>query len=268
MDTPDRWPDDAYHVETPERIDLEYDVAGLGSRFLAALVDSTIIVVLVVAFLVLVPRGVGAFIGALEAVTGTSFGQAGTAWAIALTVLLLFGTIWGYYVFFELVWHGQSPGKKLVGLQVIKEGGYPLSFVDSAIRNVVRLVDFLPFYYMVGTVVMLVDGRARRFGDLAAGTLVVKVRRDLRIDRLATDLPPTLTAVRADAPIPNLARLSPAEHSLLREYFLRRPSLTAPAASALATRLATAFARKLDYDLDGESPDEFLARLAAQVSRR
>ena len=225
--------------------------------------------------------------------------------------------IWGYFVFFEVIWHGQTPGKRWVGLRVIKEGGYPLGFVDSVIRNVVRLADFLPAYYMLGAIVMFIDPRSRRLGDLAAGTLVVRERREFTPASLVAESPagqgagrigrsgavgaspssealgsavPGLAPVDApspavatgaadldasagtlgadEPPIPNRSRLTPADQSLLREYLLRRPSLSAPAAAALAARLARTFARKLDYDLGDEPPEVFLARLTRQIGRR
>lgn len=277
MDQSDPWATDRYRVETPERIDLEYDVAGLGSRLLAALVDTTLVIVLVVLLQLLGSAGLTL---ALETVLGwagiDAQGRAMGLWVVAALVLLAFALVWGYYLFFELIWHGQSPGKRWVGLRVIKEGGYPLGFVDSAIRNLVRLVDFLPFLYLVGSMVMLLDRRSRRLGDLAAGTLVVKERRELKLEALdlglnlgaeaapsaSSDGPP------AEGEIQNLHRLTPADQALLREYFLRQPSLAGPAASALAGHLAAAFARKLDQDLSGETPELFLARLARQMNLR
>ena len=181
----------------------------------------------------------------------------------------------------------------------------------------VRLADFLPAYYMLGAIVMFIDPRSRRLGDLAAGTLVVRERREFTPASLVAESPagqgagrigrsgavgaspaseglgsgvPGLAPVDApspavatgaadldasagtlgadEPPIPNRSRLTPADQSLLREYLLRRPSLSAPAAAALAARLARTFARKLDYDLGDEPPEVFLARLTRQIGRR
>ena len=255
MDPRDRWPGDSYRLETPERIDLEYDLAGLGSRFLAALIDTPIVMVIATLVLGLGTWSLGSALEVMLNLIDLDLDWEPGLVAFAAALLLTFAVIWGYFVFFEVVWQGQSPGKRLVGLRVIKEGGYPLGFVDSVIRNVVRLVDFLPSYYMVGIIVMLLDPRSRRLGDLAAGTVVVKERRELRVTALDFDRragsPSPATGVsgiaEAESPIPNLARLTPADQSLLREYFLRRSSLAPPSAGALAARLATAFAQKLDY---------------------
>ncbi len=274
MQTPDPPVGDRYRVETPERIDLEYDVASLGSRLLAAMVDTMLVSLLMAVLGILGTLGLASVFGLLVAGLGLDR-RLGAALALPIILVLLFALFWGYYVFFELVWHGQSPGKRWVGLRVIKEGGYPIGFVDSAIRNLVRLVDFLPAYYVLGAMVMFIDRRSRRLGDLAAGTLVVKERRELKLESL--DLPsPDPTAAgefvpfgaAAEPSIPNLWRLTPADQSLLREYSLRRPSLSPEAAATLAVRLAGLFARKLEYDLAGESPEAFLARLSEQLGHR
>jgi uncharacterized RDD family membrane protein YckC len=152
---------DRYTVDTPESIELAYDVAGIGSRFLAAIVDSLLIIVGQALLLYLLGLATAAM-------------SVGESVVIGLGAGLSFLMLWGYYIIFELVWSGQSPGKRLVGLRVVREGGRPITFVSSAIRNVVRLVDFLPALYGIGVVVMFIDARARRLGDFAAGTLVVR----------------------------------------------------------------------------------------------
>lgn len=267
--------DDRYRVDTPERIDLEYDVAGLGSRFLAALIDTTILSVAAALVAVLSSLGLAFGLGALAGLLDSSaIRDVASSVVGAGALLLTVGVLWGYYVFFELVWHGRTPGKRWIGLRVIKDGGYPVGFVDSAIRNVVRVVDFLPAYYIAGMLTMLVDRRSRRLGDLAAGTLVVKERRDLSLETLMPDAAALLASAPREAtarrdgerpPIANLDRLAVADASLVREYLLRRASLSKPGAEALAARLAEALAERLEHDLAGEDPDAFLARLSRQI---
>jgi hypothetical protein len=90
--------------------------------------------------------------------------------------LLTFFIFWGYYLFFEMAWNGQSPGKRRLGLRVIRTDGSPITFTESLIRNLIRLFDFLPAYYGVGVVAMFINSQTRRLGDLVAGTLVVHDR--------------------------------------------------------------------------------------------
>ena len=91
----------------------------------------------------------------------------------AAVILALFIIQFGYFLLFELFMHGQTPGKRLFNLQVVKENGYPLSAVDSTIRNLVRIIDFFPVGYGVGLIVMFLNARARRLGDVLAYTVSV-----------------------------------------------------------------------------------------------
>jgi uncharacterized RDD family membrane protein YckC len=133
--------DDLLRIETPENVAFGYPVAGIGSRFIAALIDSILIVLLQLAVFVLtllILRSV--FDLDLETISGG--GAAG--WIIAGLGLLSFLFLWGYYIFFELLWNGQSPGKRWAGLRVIRSDGRPVTLSESVIRNLVRLIDFLP----------------------------------------------------------------------------------------------------------------------------
>jgi uncharacterized RDD family membrane protein YckC len=216
-----------------------------------------------------------------DALTGD--GDAAFYVVLAFIVLVVFFVFWGYFVLFETVWNGQTPGKRWTGLRVIQEGGYPIGFSHAAIRNIVRLVDFLPVYYVVGATVMLIDKRSRRLGDLLAGTIVVRERRDVTLESLGTGgtwlptvtyhQPPSVPgavapAVATTGSLPNLHRLTPADQSLLLDYFNRRPTLTTEAATQLSMRLATVYAKKLEYVPAGDVPEQFLARLARELRAR
>jgi uncharacterized RDD family membrane protein YckC len=143
-------PDDYLSIDTPENVAFGYDVAGIGSRFLAALVDTILILVL----LVVVNLPLFLLAGVLSATLTDEI----SIWAFAISGLISFALFWGYYIFFEMIWNGQSPGKRWVGLRVIRADGTPITLVETIIRNLVRLVDFLPAYYGVGVVTMFVNG--------------------------------------------------------------------------------------------------------------
>ena len=261
------WIDPSYRVGTPEQIGVEYPVAGIGSRFLAALVDFVVLIVLLLVIGTIGSLGMAVLVGAVFAIGGNSPSNQSLGLIIgAFAVLVWFVMIWGYFVFFELLWHGQTPGKRWLGLRVIKEGGYPVGLPEVVIRNIVRFVDFLPFYYIVGVIVMFVDSRSRRLGDLAAGTLVVRERDDVRLESVTAELERIATAtVEPGAPIPNLDRLGQEDASLLRDYLGRRTTLRREAAAALAIRLSANYVRRLEHDLGAEAPESFLERLAAQL---
>lgn len=225
-------------IETPEQIDISFQKAGIGSRFYAALLD-TLLLALILSIGYYVNRN---FISEL----GDTLGN----WLGALGSILVFALFWGYYMVFEVTTNGQSPGKRALGLRVIKDGGYPIGFADSAIRNLVRVVDFLPFFYGAGLLAMLLNSNWKRLGDLAAGTLVVKTAR--------TDLKLTGVNSKARASALNIspqvfdyaAWIRPelvTEHELstIREYLARRGTLPKFRRSALARTIANPLIEKM-----------------------
>src|SRR5262249_30291034 len=159
-----------YSVLTPERVSLEYGIAGIGSRAGAAIVDTLI----QLTTLLVVTIALGA--AAAVAGAGSDLLDSDTLGIVAVAVWLLAALLVtsGYYMVFEIVWNGQTPGKRLLNVRVIRESGYPIRPVDSVIRNLVRLVDWLPFLYGFGALVMLFNKRSKRLGDFAAGTMVVR----------------------------------------------------------------------------------------------
>ena len=205
-------------VETPEQIAINYQKAGIGSRFYAALLD-TIILCLILFLGFYVNQGMIEYLSAL-------FGN----WLGAIGGILVFAMFWGYYMVFEIVTNGQSPGKYVLGLRVIKDGGYPINFSDSAIRNLVRLADFLPFFYGAGLIVMLFSPNWQRLGDLAAGTLVVKTPRK---HSLSSDNKLTLDVPEYNVPIEEfqykdwiqLDLVTDSDLSRIREFLSRSSSL-------------------------------------------
>lgn len=174
-----------YTIDTPENVTFGFDVAGIGSRFIGALVDSLILglllflvnVVLALAISLFAPDG-SDFVTAVSDSDGVTW-AAGVA--IAIYALLNFILLWGYFIFFEMIWRGQTPGKRVAGIRVVRMDGNSISFLDNVIRNLIRIIDFLPFGYGVGLIVMFCNRHARRLGDFAAGTLVV---REQKVERL------------------------------------------------------------------------------------
>jgi uncharacterized RDD family membrane protein YckC len=234
-----------YTIDTPENVTFGYAVAGIGSRFIGALIDSVLIVLLLLLTNFLL-------FGAIALTDGLPLGMAD--WAegvlIALYALLNFAIIWGYYLVFELVWRGQTPGKRGAGTRVIAVGGGPATFLEVAIRNLVRIVDFMPFGYAVGLVTMLLNRQARRLGDFAAGTLVVKHRGEIKLETLGqaapgTTAPLTLPAAAPDdlPRFPMLRRLRGSDYELICATLARYDAGMANA--TLLRRLAVAVAARL-----------------------
>ena len=205
---------DTFVIDTPENVAFGYQIAGIGSRFLAALIDTTLIAILliVVNLLLAVLLDAGWMIELLQ------------SWAVAVLSLLNFAIFGGFYIFFELAWNGQTPGKRKIGLRVVCQNGTPVSLTESLIRNLVRLVDFLPFAYGIGVVTMFIDGKSRRLGDLAGSTLVVYDQGEVMLE--LQEIQPKLGSVVWSAPeklagLP-LEKLTERDLQAVEEYTRRR----------------------------------------------
>jgi uncharacterized RDD family membrane protein YckC len=258
-----------FGLPTPENVVVHYQLAGVGSRFLAAAVDTLIQVTLII-LLVLALSALGgiALAGGVARPLADLNPENASIWLIAVLLLINFLLLWGYHVAFELLWNGQTPGKRACGLRVLRDSGYPLGFFDSVIRNLVRFVDFLPAFYGIGVLTMMLDGRWRRLGDLAAGTIVVRVGGDLRAADLIAAVPAEWTAPDAEDELA-VDGLTERDYALLREYLLRRERLASDARAALARALSENLARRLALTPPpDEDVESFLERLVVAYRAR
>ena len=233
-----------YIVNTPENISFGYDVAGIGSRFLAVFVDTLIQGTLYVfLFIVLV------LIEGLDA--AVPLPRQLRDLAPILTVAVLFLIQFGYFMGFELITGGQTPGKRLLNLRVMKDNGYPLAPLDSVIRNLIRIIDFFPFAYGIGVIVMFLNDRSKRLGDFAAGTIVVKLRDEVKLSSLSSQAP------TGSAPEwPGIENLREADVELIESFLERRAQLREPGA------LAGTIARTVRSRLGSPAADERASALS------
>lgn len=156
-------PTEKLTIETPEQISLEFPLAGVGSRGYALCVDTLI---QIIAALV---------IGLIVALTVNDLGHSWVGaknWEIAIAVFLIFCLYWGYFAIFEILWNGQTPGKRQAKIRVISASGRPITVFEGIGRNFMRAIDSIGFY-VVGAVVCAIDKQNRRLGDMVAGTVVV-----------------------------------------------------------------------------------------------
>jgi len=235
--------DNTVEVETPEHVRFRFHVAGPTRRAWAYLVD---LLVRVAAFL------------AIELVMILATGQhlrLSKSIVSSGTLLSLFLIEWGYFVVFEAGWNGTTPGKRALKLRVVKAGGYPLSFADVVLRNLLRTADFLPVGYLLGLLVMSWDGRFARLGDLAAGTMVV-IEDPVKVAPAIT-LDPPATADELQS-FPHYPVLSLAEREAIA-LLLRRRDLSPARRRELAEMLVPALARRLNMATG--DPVRFLALL-------
>src|SRR5947208_8899315 len=159
-------------VATPERVSFEYQVAGLGTRGIAQILDLLILA--------------GVLLGLLF--VAIAMGQVGLdTIAYLLAILGSFVIVFGYFWTCEAFWSGQTIGKRVFRLRAVGDRGEPMTFFQAGIRNEVRIVDFLPYAYGVGLVVLFINGKGKRLGDLAAGTIVVKDSDSIRLWQLRSE---------------------------------------------------------------------------------
>lgn len=157
-------------VETPESIVFSYELAGLGSRFLAVAVDLTIQILLIIGIF----WGLAA-VGSSEPHAGAREDTLTTSMVAAIITGIVFAIVFAYYVLFEALWNGQTPGKKAIGIRVLRDGGYPIDFTSALVRNLIRVGEMALGFYALSAVATLLSPENKRLGDYAAGTIVVRV---------------------------------------------------------------------------------------------
>jgi uncharacterized RDD family membrane protein YckC len=252
--------DDELVIETPERVELHYILASVGNRFLAAALDHLIQIALIIILIL--------SIGSLgEWKIFSSMG----VWAAALTVLTIFAIYWGYFVVFETFWSGQTPGKRIMRLRVVREDGRPVRFFEVFVRNLLRVaVDFQPIpSYAIGVISIIFSTRSKRVGDFVAGTVVVKER--------ATEAPSLEEIIKVSeieqqrieraAPalfVADTRKLTKQELRAVETFLKRRFELNEPNRSALAARIAQPISIKLGIAPNGFPPETVLEEVERQ----
>ncbi len=241
-------------VDGAENIGLSLGLAGMGNRMLAFLLDSLITGLLSFAVVV-----VFIFLGLL------SGSETMIYVAIAALTLILFVIQYGYFIIFELIWHGQTPGKRVLRIKVVREDGRPIGFAASFLRNIMRIADMLPTGYAVGLISMFVSSREKRLGDIVGGTIVVKEPR-AALPVIPARVLPHSGSSRTDSwgLEKRVHQLSTAETELIGEYLERRYTLEHETRSRLSRDLAERFARRFDLELPADA-EKFLEYLGSLV---
>jgi uncharacterized RDD family membrane protein YckC len=229
-------------IHTPEQIALEFTLAGAGSRFLALAIDTILQVLVLLTILLLFAAG------AWLRVVGVA--SAGT-WMQAAGVIFGFVLYYGYFAFFEAMWTGQTPGKRVVGLRVISLSGRPIAPVDSILRNLLRIVDQIPGIYAVGIVSIMVTSRSQRLGDLAAGTVVV-------VEEAQTAHATPKSFVPAVSGVLGAGKLTPKEVEAIETFLARREALPDARRERAAQQLAEHLRQRLSVPPDRYRSDETL----------
>lgn len=248
-------------IETPERVPLEFALASIGNRFLAVAIDHFIqyLSIFLIAWFFLSLAGVSS--AALESAPDQLFSDA-PKWTIALMIFVLFLIFAAYFIAFEWLWNGQTPGKRLLKLRVIREDGRPLTLWEAIARNLLRVCDAAPGFilpvYSVGLIVIFLSGRDQRVGDIFAGTVVIRERMDEaptfdetfsnRITDAAFTRVQKITGIEA-----NVALVSEREIEVVESFLRRRWDLTERQRIWMAWRIALPLMYKLKPGYDAET---------------
>jgi uncharacterized RDD family membrane protein YckC len=245
---------DKLTIETPEQTVVEFEVAGVGSRFLALAYD-TLLQILI---------GIGLMV--ILVVAGIAMPNAARSgiWFLAFVLLAYFVLYFGYYAIFEVLWNGQTPGKKKEGLRVIKDSGRPITPAEAVGRNLMRIVDQLPVLYAVGICSVLLSRQNKRLGDFVAGTIVVHEKSLLDAKPVWESAP---TGHAAPSTTFGSERLTPEEFALVEAYLNRRNSLPVDVRFAMAEQIAVQIRPKLTLPPDGSLNAEKLLEAVVQERR-
>jgi len=265
-------------IETPERVPLAFALASIGNRFLAATIDHCIqyFSIAVVVWIFLTAAGFG---GSEQMGMVDEIGREAPKWMIAIMIIALFLLFAGYFIFFEWLWDGQTPGKRLLKLRVIREDGRPITLWEAIARNLLRVFDAVPGFllpiYSVGLIVIFLSNRDQRVGDIFAGTVVIRERTDEAPTFAETFSNPIADAAfrrvqkRTDFSA-NVSSLTAQEIEVVESFLRRRWDLTERQRLWMAWRIALPLMYKLkpDYDLATFTYEGFLEELLHRYHAR
>ncbi len=231
---------------------FSYELAGLGSRFLAVAVDlliqMTVLLAIFFGILALSAHGLPK--------QGAPIDKFVHSLAVAVILIVVFLIFFGYFIAFETLWNGQTPGKKLLGIRVVRDGGYPVDSASSLIRNLIRIIELSLGFYAIGAISTLISTENKRLGDFAAGTIVV---RETRVPVNLAQFLSTAESATAGSP---LAALPQEERALVMRFIGRRGDLRDGARVALAHQIAQRLRPKLAPEFAGLNDEALLERLS------
>jgi uncharacterized RDD family membrane protein YckC len=243
----------AYHRDSPEQVHLSFPIAGIGSRFMAFAIDTIIqSLAFVVLFLVL------AF---LSPSLIKYIPDIGENWLLAIGIIGCFLLYWGYFALFEAIWNGQTPGKRNVGIRVVKDSGRAINTYEAISRNFLRSIDQLPGMYVFGLISMAISRENRRIGDYVAGTLVVH-------ESTAEELNPELQDLSAaqSTLMVTTSALDFTDLQLIETFLHRRLSYEQDVRYATAMRIALHIQQKSGQSrTPGQSDEDYLQVMAKAI---
>lgn len=265
-------------IETPERVPLAFALASIGNRFLAAAIDHFIqyLAIFIVAWLLIALSGFNIYNADTKA---SDLFQTMPKWTLAGLIIVVFLIFAGYFIFFEWLWNGQTPGKRLLKLRVIREDGRPITFWEALARNLLRIFDAVPGFvvpiYSVGLITVFMSGRDQRIGDVFAGTVVVRERLEEAPTFAETFSNPTSDAAfrRVQKPVAfqaNINLINESEVEVAESFLRRRWDLSDRQRLWMAWRVALPIMYKLkpSYELENFTYEGFLEEIVHRFYAR
>lgn len=251
-------------VQTPDSVVFYHPMAGICRRAAACITD-TFFQVVALLFLLMMGFILSGFVEMLTQFVRWVGDVFPVVWVWAVLGILMWLVFTAYYVVFEGLWSGQTPGKRLLRIRVLKDGGGPVGFYEALLRNVMRLLDAMPYFYAVGIISALCTQREQRLGDLVAGTIVVREPKVSPPDpaQLASEVS---EHGRDFAALIGLERLDEEDFTLIRDFLERRRQLAPEIRGELSISIATRMARKMAFAPPKPVPAEwFLEAVAYQA---
>ena len=233
---------------------MRYELAGLGSRLLAVTID----LLVQIAMISLITWGfywLGTHAPKIDPGDHKYSNESlVTNIMIGFIIFIVFAVFFGYFILFEAFWNGQTLGKKALGIRVVRDGGYPVDFTASLVRNLIRIGEMLVGFYAVAGIVSLISPMNKRLGDIAAGTIVV---RDAKMDSPVS----MLKEMREEPTYASTAYVSGEERAIIKRFLERRWSLSAQRRMVLASELANRVRPRVPDDMKKLDDEALLERL-------
>lgn len=253
-----------FTLQTPESVELEFTLAGIGNRAYALVIDYIALGSVLIGFLILWAIFSYLLIDTITKLLGGTLNV--SLWLFSVQLLITFFIYVGYFVFFETLWRGQTPGKRYVKIRVIRDDGRPVGLQHATLRALLRPFDDL---FFLGFFLIALGKREKRLGDWVAGTLVIQEEQ-----------PTTSTSLQVSAQAQGLAkqlleiadcsRLLPEDFVVIREYLQRRKGMLPPAKDQVSRQLATQLKEiiALEKIPPGVSADLFLEAVYLAYQRQ
>lgn len=240
--------------QTPESVELEFTLAGIGNRALALLIDYTVLAVTLLVFLLTWTVFSTQLFNFFEDLITNA--QNLGIWLIAIFFLIAFAIYIGYFVFFETLWFGQTPGKRVAKIRVVRDDGRLIGLQQATLRALLRPFDETLF---IGAFLIMLSHREKRLGDLAAGTIVIQAQTPtasatLIISEQAKGLHEQLIEIA------DFSQLMPDDFAVIREYLQRRGAMSLKAKASLSLKLAEQVKAIINLEKlpEAVTPDVFL----------